>query len=404
MRSTAVAFCLSLAAAASPTGQQPEPGRIVTVDGEALTGQLTSIAHGEATFGMPGGSRSVPLRELWSVRLADREPLMTRPGRKVIALAGGTDQFLAVTRLSVREGKVWADTPLLGSVVIDMSAVRAAYLPRGDQLPDTCRKRHGEMKLPRSGQDYLIAQDRKGHWVPVPGVLKGVDEGAVRFEYEGSDRRVDLGAVRVIEFARMAAERSAPAGYLVGRGGSMVGFRSVSLTGTALTVEIEGMEVKSVPLEAVAELRFVSDRCVQLSQVEPSKVVQVGLFDVSFGYRRDRSTLGGPICLGGATYARGLGLHSRCELTYELEGRYARFAATAGIDDAAGRRGDATLRVLGDGKDLLQPIKLAAGAQPVSVRCDLSGLKQLTLIVDFGDDQADVGDHVCLAEARLIKP
>ena len=404
MKAAVATTCLSLLAGAiSPAGAKDLP-KVLTVDGESFAGELTSIARGEAIFRTPAGSRSVPLAALWSVRFAGREDLMTRPGKQVIALAGEGRQRLAIRRLSIREGKISASTTLLGDVGIEMSAIAAIYLPRTDQLPQTCRRRHLEMKLPPASHDYLVAQDRSGNWVPVPGVLKSIAARRVGFEFEGKDRQIDLGAVRAIELARMAGERASPGGYLVGRDGSVVGFRSVRMAGSALSLEIEGIEAKPVGLHAVAEIRFVSDRCVHLSALTPSKVAQAGLFDVAFGFRRDRSTAGGPLSVGQVRYAKGIGLHSRCALTYSLGGEYATFAATAGIDDGATRRGNATLRLIGDGKDLLKPVKLVGGTAPVAVRCDLSGVKELTIRVDFGDDHVDVGDHVSLAEARLIKP
>lgn len=60
--------------------------------------------------------------------------------------------------------------------------------------------------------------------------------------------------------------------------------------------------------------------------------------------------------------------------------------------------------MLGDGKELIKPLKLAGGAQGVPVRCSLKGVKTLKIVVDFGDDGTDIGGHVSLAIARLVKP
>ena len=40
---------------------------------------------------------------------------------------------------------------------------------------------------------------------------------------------------------------------------------------------------------------------------------------------------------------------------------------------------------------------------PRQVRVDVTGVKRLTLRVDFGADQLDVADHVNIVAARLIK-
>ena len=97
-------------------------------------------------------------------------------------------------------------------------------------------------------------------------------------------------------------------------------------------------------------------------------------------------------------------MHSRCEATYDLDGKFAVLAAVAGIDEAGGARGHATLHALGDGKDRMKPLTLVGGAKPVPIRCDVAGVKALTIRVDFGPDKMDVGDHVSLGDARLIKP
>ena len=96
-------------------------------------------------------------------------------------------------------------------------------------------------------------------------------------------------------------------------------------------------------------------------------------------------------------------MHSRCELTYDLDGKYALFAAEAGIDNAGGKRGDATLKILGDEKELLKPTDLTGGKEALPIRCDVAGVKKLTILIEFGKDDIDVGDHVDLGEARLIK-
>jgi len=398
------AICLVILLAGSVCASAEDPPRVMRVDGRSFSGSLVSLSKAEAVFRTDTGSRSVPLTQLWSIRFDDSDDVMSQPGRTVIALAGAKGQWLAAGKLTVQGGKITVDSGLLGRAVIDMSAARAIYLPRRSQLPASCRKRHLEMRLPPASHDYLVAEDAKGNWVPAAGVLKSIADGKVRFEYEGEVRTIAVSAVRAIELARMVREADPPIGYLVGRDGSTVGFTSLGLAGASLSLAADGLSAKAVDLAAVAEIRFVSDRSAYLSELEPVKVVQVGLFDVAFSYRRDRSTAGSPLRVGGVTYAKGLGLHSRCELAYDLAGEYATFAAVAGIDDAAAGRGNAELRVLGDGKELIKPVKLLGRGEPVPVRCDVAGVKHLTLLVDFGDDRVDVGDHVSLAEARLIKP
>jgi len=79
------------------------------------------------------------------------------------------------------------------------------------------------------------------------------------------------------------------------------------------------------------------------------------------------------------------------------------FVTMAGIDDAVRPRGDAALTVLGDGKELLAPLRLRGQDAAKRVRVEVEGVKRLVVRVGFGEDGLDVADHVDLADARLIR-
>lgn len=395
--------CPVLAPAQGPPGAKAETvTQVIALDGTSFSGRLENIDDDRAVFRAGGRTRTLPRDRLWLVRLGPSGDLFARVGQRVIVLAG--EGVLGVSDLVVGDGKISLQSDLLGAATLDVAAARVMYLPADDERPATLRRRHEQLKLPRAARDYLIARDKKGNLVPFPGVLKAIAADKVSFELNKADRTIDLSAVCVIELAPVRREAKSPRGYLVGRNGSTVPFQSLRLAGERLWLAGDGLKADSANLSAVAEIRFLSDRFVYLADLEPAKVVQAGTFDVVFPYRRNGSAAGGPIRLGGAAYVRGLGLHSRCELVYDLGAKFATFVARAGIDAAGGKRGNAALKILGDGKDLIKPLSLVGGAEPVEVRCSLLGVRQLTILADYGDDGIDVGDHVDLAEARLIKP
>ena len=115
------------------------------------------------------------------------------------------------------------------------------------------------------------------------------------------------------------------------------------------------------------------------------------------------SVSGHPLTLGKRTYGTGIGMHSFCELRYDLGARFSSLIAAVGIDDAVRPGGDARLTFLGDGKELTAPLRLTGKDKPETVRLKLSGVKILTIRAEFGQDGLDVADHVDLAGARLIK-
>ncbi len=108
-----------------------------------------------------------------------------------------------------------------------------------------------------------------------------------------------------------------------------------------------------------------------------------------------------PIMLDGVQYDRGLAIHSRTEMTYRLPEPFERFQALAGIDDRLRPRGNVLLKILGDDR-LLYEATIAGtdSSQPIDV--SLKGVKTLTIVADFGSD-LDLGDHLILAEAKLLK-
>src|SRR6185369_2110622 len=97
--------------------------------------------------------------------------------------------------------------------------------------------------------------------------------------------------------------------------------------------------------------------------------------------------------IDGKTYVRGLALHSRCVLTYDLGGEFATFRTLLGFDEEAGDRGRVVCRIFADEKELFARPDLRAGEKPLPVDIPVKGAKQLRLEVDFGEDE-DVGDRV----------
>ena len=117
----------------------------------------------------------------------------------------------------------------------------------------------------------------------------------------------------------------------------------------------------------------------------------------------DRSVGGGRLRVAGHTFDKGIGLHSDSRLTFDLGGAYRRFESTVGLDNLGGRGGSVRIRVLVDGQAKIGDDKeLSIATGPREVNVDVTGAKELTLVVEFGNG-GDVGDHVDWADAPVIK-
>ena len=105
--------------------------------------------------------------------------------------------------------------------------------------------------------------------------------------------------------------------------------------------------------------------------------------------------------LGGKQFSKGLALHSRTEAVYYLPGRFRRFCAVAGIDDDFRPRGNVRMILRGEGKTLWEAT-LAGAEQPRAIDVDVTGVRRLTILVDFTGD-LDAAGHAILGDARVSK-
>lgn len=140
-----------------------------------------------------------------------------------------------------------------------------------------------------------------------------------------------------------------------------------------------------------------------LSSLKPEKETHTPLFDSHFPARFDATVDGGDLRIHGVSLERGLGVHSRSELVYALDGTPRRFVTQYGIDDETNGRGGVLAKVLADGKEVWNSgeVVVKDGAKTVSV--DLGSAKKLALVVDFGADGDDSGDHFDWGWAGVMK-
>ena len=161
----------------------------------------------------------------------------------------------------------------------------------------------------------------------------------------------------------------------------------------------------NIPLEAIVELRVLRGRAVFLSDLTPLEAKQTPFLPSSRGWplQRDRSVASRPLRLGGREFPKGLGMHSRSTVTFDLAGKYRSLHAILGLDDMTLGEGTAACSVEVDGRRLfLEPaLSRAKGPLPLPL-LDVTGAKRLTLTVDFGD-LGDSQDHVDWCDAVLLR-
>ena len=125
----------------------------------------------------------------------------------------------------------------------------------------------------------------------------------------------------------------------------------------------------------------------------------MALFGKAPRWRRDAMVHGGPLRLMGRTFVHGIGVQAKSRLEFVLGGRWQSFHTICGIDDVAGKEGDALFRILGDGK-LLKEVRRRHGDKTTPILVDVRGVDRLVLEALPGDSYTS--DFCDWAEARVF--
>ncbi len=376
--------------------------RIETMDMRMFEGQLVSIAGGNVSVMVGSKARKFPSGAIADIFLRPARPVAKSRGHAVIMTSLG--ERIVADKITISAGKMQISCLPAGKISRPLGAVKAVYMPLPSQTVDLVRARCGSLGAATASGDVVVVAKSATQWVIVDGVIKEMDSDAIMFEWKGKDRRISRDKVRAILPANAAgsAEKVQDAGgMLVAVQGTQIAFKSITYSaGVFKMVPLGGKQV-SIDADQVSAVRFISPEVVDLVDLSPSKVVEHGFLDRTVTHRVGSNVLGGPLKIKGQTYVRGLGLHSYCELTYKLDGKYTMLACMAGIDASSGPCGDVDLEFIGDGKPLLEPTRLMGGEEARRVAVKLDGVKVLVIRAGFGKDKVDVGDRVNIVSARL---
>jgi len=370
-------------------GEGAEAGRLLAVRGGVLALQQQ---HGTAELPLDG------FRELVFAPVS--EPPLPPP-----FTAWTTDG----RRLAVRR---FASAPQAGTVGLVGYGWRAEGVPLGSLRAvaarsvlrgDAERREAFEQArdAPPAGEDLLTAA-RDGRRRLVPCVVEGLGPDGVVLSVADRRRTLDWGAV---EWLVLSPTPGGPGGrrhFVMLTDGTGIALESFELADGRLS-GVEGAAGWSVEAKRLARIRVGSDAYRYLSDLEPQSVVTTPLLDVVWPPRLDAAVTGSPLCLGGTTYAKGIGMHVRTEMTFALDGGYARFLAVAGVDDAADGLGAVVLRVVADGRTVFDSGERRGGQPALPVSVDVGGVRRLALVADTAGAAALSGQFADWAEARLIR-
>lgn len=363
------------------------------VDGAIKTGRLNSIADdGTVAFevGKTATEIKVPLAQIVSLRFGN--PPVSRHSSDSSLLrfemAGGDVVFGTVIDGDFDTVRVES---LLGRITLPLDSLeRVVYLANTKGL-DTRAKVVGD-----DAQDVLLVRSKSGVDSVHGSVAKFVRNGVM---FEWGDGEESLFAFKKNRVASVSLAESEPAEAIEGvhavvffRDGSRLTGRLSKSAGSAMRFKHVAGSSLELSVIAVAEINVRNGGFVHLSDLKASKVVEVPYLQggLTYGLNLDQGIRGGPLSIGARGFPRGISVHSKCSVTYDLNGNYDSFSTAIGIDGAvANKRVVASVKftVLVDGKIKAGPKVCRAGTEPLWLNdIELKGAKKMTLVADFADN------------------
>ena len=381
------AFALAALLAFDAHAQTPE---LAFVDGRTAAGVIVR-ADAEVTIVRIGSTdKPVPTRHLVAARTGRRASAAS-PDPFNIYLAGGD-------RL---RGKVEGAGE---NVSFQSAAVQGLKLPLHKATAVCLGTFFGQVqtnyrdlffKQQVAGRDAIIV-NRGSKPFSFRAAVKEIRKDALVVRMGEQER--ELARDKVFGFCRAApSDGTLPDGVLV---------RVHLIDGGRITLPLESMDAESIRAggaviarNQVARIDFVGNHIAHLSDMQPVSFDAVALFGKAPRWRADEMALGGPMVLNGRVYRRGVGVQAKSRIEYAMGRRWGRLLLVCGIDDAASREGEATFRVIGDGK-VLHEVKRRRGDEPAVLRLDISGVDRLVLEALPGESYTS--DLCDWAEARVF--
>lgn len=374
-------------------------------DGRETSGALRAISHESVRIG------DSPVEWKWSDVLWLRfvrqvENLPHEPRGSAIWLANGDRLIARGTAIEDEQLRaVWCGFPEWPTFALPLESVRglSLTLPHARERRDEIAAWLFDRKMTRDELRLLNGDVSSGE-------VFGWRDGIIELKTTGRGVTLPIADMRDIAFNPELLTLPEPKElcWLVSlRDGSRVTLlasKSRVEKTTFNATHVSGV-AWDIPLDAIFEIRVLRGRAVDLSDLTPLEAKHTPFLPGSRDWPllRDRSAAGRPLRLGGREFPKGLGMHSRSTVAYDLAGKYRSFHAVVGLDDTTVGGGTAACAVDVDGRRVFEQPALSRSQKPTRLPIiDVTGAKRLTLTVDFGE-LGDSQDHVDWGDAVLIR-
>ncbi len=368
-------------------------------DGTQVSGDLIGLEGegDEQVFILTGEAEELRIRRDQVIAIHGYPPHLEGPVR--VHLVGG-GQVLGQLAGGDLDGEAFAiDSVTLGTLSIPIDRLNVLLF----------RERIAN----RSLEDFLVPDSvEEDEGLFFPASVRGFDRrfGAIdRFTPlsilfdEGNDepRAFPYRDLSAISLRGGIGPEEEPEAWLLTRSGDLLGAKLQAVEQGRLKLVLEGGSSVSLSPSQISAMSFSSPRWQFLSDLPLLDSSESSFFDAGGDALRphsmDRNVLGDFIAAGGLSYHKGIGVHSRSILRWQVPAGATFFHARVTIDDTVldlPVRGSVALRVLLDDEVLISESEVKSGERPLDLgMLPMRAGSTLSLEVDFGEAY-DLGDRV----------
>ncbi|HVW01690.1 MAG TPA: NPCBM/NEW2 domain-containing protein [Planctomycetaceae bacterium] len=246
-----------------------------------------------------------------------------------------------------------------------------------DGAPAEAQTRYNELIAKPTDEDVVLASGKDGGVTEISGRLQGLSPAGLKLLFDGQTRNIKLERVQGVVLAAHPPVPWTKGAFQVFRlrSGDTLSGLWTGFTAEQFEFKTPWGKTVQLPRATAAEITGRNGKLVPLSELTPVNVEQTAYFDRLMPWIRDSAWNGRPLKMDGKTYTKGLAVHSRCVLTYALDGDFATFKALVGFEEEAGSRGRVKCRVLADGKELFARPDLRPSDKPQTIEAPIAGVK-----------------------------
>lgn len=388
------------AKAADNADDVSEPLAVPAV-GASFHGKLTAAVDEPKwtlRFGGAEGEHETAVADLayWGRFVEPKQPVQ-------LVLAGGG--ILVADALRISDDRLVGNSALAGAVDVPLRLVAGIiFEPPTD--PRRSDRLLARVLSPAGQADRVILENGD----ELTGTVSAFDAATLRLQSDTGP--VDLERVKLtaVVFNPILTDKPKLSGLRLVIGlidSSRVTAISLSTDAKGARLKLAGGVALTVPTEAIVALQPLGGRVVYLSDLKPASYRHIPFLELSWPYRLNESVAGRLLRADGCLYLKGIGMHSPSRIAYDVDGRYERFDAEVAIDGETGRRGSVVFRVFvddgsGSWREAARSEIVRGGEAPVPLSVNLTGVRRISLLVDFAD-RGDEQDHADWLNARFVR-